>query len=637
MASVAQISDIKGLVTQEGDLEEILKNRDPISDHGGLLTISSLAKVLFEDKAPEEIDGPVQFSTDFSFFEDEFDWDEVAVDVASFDMFASEFAEAEEELLNSNLEDPNALAGEVDTEQLDTALGEFEPMIEEREGSDDDEDGEDESLTALVADDTEETPIAIVESTAPEEGELQATDESTDATEPIATTDEPETTTVPKEEKPTDDVRQSEPTPLIGAITLEDISLLEGSKETTISAYVDTPPATDLTITLSNAATIIIKAGESTGVSTPFAIQEDDLIIDSEEYELSIKETSGGGYDRLDSSDTALVKITDTIDTVYVKVVGSDSVDESSGESLEHKVVLVDKDGESVTVPEGESLTVGLVYTDGDNLDSDDFASSRVLEVTIEGGQSEVAISNKIADDFFAEGSESYTLGIATVSGENSFESVEISPEEVTGSIVDSDSLEALSDTATATETGDEYLASEDESDDGQSASGNVIDSDSSSNDLDMSLVEVKVGDTAYTLPENGSNIEIKGNYGTLSINSSGAYTYSVDESLTDSWNIGDEGAESFSYIVTDGYNQASANLDITVEGRNDAPEITSITGNDRATHTVEGVLDLDGDGNGDTVTPNDLLAKDKGITFTSDNGDFRLNMGEANSSMSVD
>jgi VCBS repeat-containing protein len=628
MASVAQISDIKGLVTQEGDLEEILKNRDPISDHGGLLTISGIAKVLFEDKAPEEIDGPVQFSTDFSFFEDGFDWNEVAVDVASFDMFTNEFGGEEEELLNSNLEDPNALAGEVDTEQLDTGLAEFEPVIEERGGSNDDEES-----PALATDETEETPVAIAESAVPEESVAQTT-ENADSETPIAT-EEPET---PKDkESPKDESEISEPTPLIGAITLEDISIPEGSKEATISAFVDTPPATDLTITLSNGATIIIKAGESTGVSTPFAIQEDDLVIDPEEYELSIKETSGGGYDSLDSSDTALVEVTDTIDTVYVKVVGSDSVDESSGESLEHKVVLVDKDGEPVTVPEGESVTVSLAYSDEENLDSDDFESSRVLEVTIEGGQSEVAISNEVSDDFFDEGSESYTLGIAAVGGENSFESVEISPEEVTGSIVDSDSLSALNDEATATETGYEYLASEDESDDGQSASGNIIDTDSASNGLEMSLVEVKVDDTVYTLPEDDSNISIKGNYGTLSINSSGAYTYSVDESLTDSWNIGDEGAESFSYTITDGYNQASASLEITVEGRDDAPEITSITGNDRATHRVEGVLDLDGDGNGDSVTPEELLARDKGITFTSDNGDFRLDMGEGNSSMSVD
>lgn len=37
-STIATITDIRGLVTQGENAEEILKDRDPISENGGLLT-----------------------------------------------------------------------------------------------------------------------------------------------------------------------------------------------------------------------------------------------------------------------------------------------------------------------------------------------------------------------------------------------------------------------------------------------------------------------------------------------------------------------------------------------------------------------------------------------------------------------
>jgi len=180
---------------------------------------------------------------------------------------------------------------------------------------------------------------------------------------------------------------------------------------------------------------------------------------------------------------------------------------------------------------------------------------------------------------------------------------------------------------------------------DGQSASGNIITDttadDASNTELTLSITEVKFGNEpnvqTYTLPTDGTNLEITSDYGTLTINNTGAYTYDVNETATDSLNVGDNPVESFTYTLTDGYNTDTADLKITVEGRDDAPEITSITANDRATHTIDGVVDLDGDGAIDTITPDDLLNNNGSPTFTSDNGNFILEVGNENSSMSVE
>lgn len=66
--AIARITDIKGLVTLDGTSQEILKNRDEISDHGGILTIDEFAKIIFEDGREVEVTGPVAFNLDSTFF-----------------------------------------------------------------------------------------------------------------------------------------------------------------------------------------------------------------------------------------------------------------------------------------------------------------------------------------------------------------------------------------------------------------------------------------------------------------------------------------------------------------------------------------------------------------------------------------
>ncbi|MBV1790124.1 retention module-containing protein, partial [Marinobacterium sp. D7] len=152
-------------------------------------------------------------------------------------------------------------------------------------------------------------------------------------------------------------------------ITLGDVSVDEGSEGATITATVNNPvTGSPLVITLDNGATITIPVGESSGESTPFEIQGDDVYVDGESYTVAISSTDGGNYEALDSSDTATVEINDTIDTVTVKVfavVGEELLDASDvaeGATATYVAHAVDPDGNIIDGAEG---TVDISFTHG--------------------------------------------------------------------------------------------------------------------------------------------------------------------------------------------------------------------------------------------------------------------------------
>ncbi len=125
-------------------------------------------------------------------------------------------------------------------------------------------------------------------------------------------------------------------------------------------------------------------------------------------------------------------------DSIYVKITHNDSTVE--GGDLTHTVTLVDKDGNLVTVPVGEKITVTLTYTSTTGNVTDNDFTTIVKTVDIEGGNSGTTITNITKDDFVGEGDEVYTLTITDVTQENgTFENVAIHTTEnsVTGTIRD--------------------------------------------------------------------------------------------------------------------------------------------------------------------------------------------------------
>ncbi|WP_298981845.1 cadherin domain-containing protein [uncultured Roseibium sp.] len=115
---------------------------------------------------------------------------------------------------------------------------------------------------------------------------------------------------------------------------------------------------------------------------------------------------------------------------------------------------------------------------------------------------------------------------------------------------------------------------------------GNVL-----SNDLDpegnMSVTNIRF-DGADHVP----GTEIQGTYGTITINTDGTYTYSLDETKTETKCLaeGETAEELFTYTVTDGGGLAdTAILKISVEGYNNAPSAVLLDGAaaDTTTHTL--------------------------------------------------
>jgi hypothetical protein len=136
-------------------------------------------------------------------------------------------------------------------------------------------------------------------------------------------------------------------------------------------------------------------------------------------------------------------------DTVYVKIIDDASVVE--GEDLVHHVQLVDKDGNAVVIPDGETLTVTLEYSN-DTTEDGDYSNTREVTVTLDkntqtdgNGIYKLPITNETIDDFMANensdnSNESYKLSITNVAqSNNSFENVaiDLAHNSVTGKILD--------------------------------------------------------------------------------------------------------------------------------------------------------------------------------------------------------
>ncbi|MCE0782929.1 immunoglobulin-like domain-containing protein, partial [Pseudomonas sp. NMI542_15] len=127
-------------------------------------------------------------------------------------------------------------------------------------------------------------------------------------------------------------------------ITADQASVAENVKPT-FTVHINTALAHDLVVTLSNNATVTIKAGET---SAPYehAAQGDDVYQDAGEITLGIKsavDATGAAFENLQLGGDASVKVTDTIDEVVAKLTASQSVTE--GGEITYTITLTNKDG----------------------------------------------------------------------------------------------------------------------------------------------------------------------------------------------------------------------------------------------------------------------------------------------------
>ena len=209
------------------------------------------------------------------------------------------------------------------------------------------------------------------------------------------------------------------------------------------TASLTNPTDTAMTVTLSGGQTITIAAGTASG-SVSVAAPSDDAFIDAGSVSKTITGFSGGNLENVITDSTpAVTAISDTIDSTTVSISGSASVAE--GAAASYTVALT---GTAQT-----DVTVNLTYS-GIAADGSDYTG--VASVVITAGSSSANFNIATLDDALAEGSENFTVSIASATGGN-FEKLVVSPVNgsITSGIVDNDiATVSLSATPTLTEAG---------------------------------------------------------------------------------------------------------------------------------------------------------------------------------------
>ncbi len=238
-------------------------------------------------------------------------------------------------------------------------------------------------------------------------------------------------------------------------VTLGASAQVNEGGQITYSASVNNAPQSDLVLTLSNGASITIKAGELNGSVTVDA-PIDDVYQDGSSLTVSITGSQGGNYEQLDTSSTVTTDVVDTVDTTTVTLSSA-----TNGQIVTEGGSIVYTASVSNPVT-GSPLTVTL---------------SNGVVITIPVGSSS-ANSEPVpvrGDDIYQQGEESLRVTIDKTSGGN-YESV-VTTGTITNTVVDDQ------DAPTLTLTGDANVV------EGGKASYTLTISDAPKTDLTVKVV----------------------------------------------------------------------------------------------------------------------------------------------------
>jgi hypothetical protein len=189
------------------------------------------------------------------------------------------------------------------------------------------------------------------------------------------------------------------------------------------TATLSAPAQTDVTVQLSNGATITILANTSSG-SVPFAAPADDVHLDAGSVSVTIATASGGNFESLTINPAAAVTtITDTADTSTVTLTASPAVAE--GGNIVYTATL--------SAPAQTDVTVTL--------------SNNALITILAGNAIGTVAVAAPGDDVYTDAS-SVSASISSASGGN-FENLTINPAAATTVITDTVDTSTVSLTAT--------------------------------------------------------------------------------------------------------------------------------------------------------------------------------------------
>ncbi|WP_322845465.1 immunoglobulin-like domain-containing protein [Pseudomonas sp. B33.4] len=132
------------------------------------------------------------------------------------------------------------------------------------------------------------------------------------------------------------------------------------------TATLTNPAGTPVTVTLSNGSVITIEAGKTTGTVTVPA-PADDVYKDAGKVEVTIKDATGGNFENLvPSTVPAVTNVTDTIDTITVKLTATESAAEGGTVTYTATVgAPVTGSPVVVTLANGQTITIGVGQTTG--------------------------------------------------------------------------------------------------------------------------------------------------------------------------------------------------------------------------------------------------------------------------------
>ncbi len=368
------------------------------------------------------------------------------------------------------------------------------------------------------------------------------------------------------------------PTPT-GTLTLTATqTLTEAGGALVYTANVTQAPTSDLTITLSNGSTIVIRGGDTSGSTTVQVADNNTPYIDPSVISTTITGTTGGGGLVVTTDPTpAVTTITDTIDTTFASITGTQSVVE--GQAATYTITLSN--------PAQTEVTINLTYS-GTATDGTDY--TQVVSVKIPANSSSVTFDLNTLNDTIPEGVENVTVAIGAISGGN-FENVAVSPTNgsVTTTIIDNDALPVVDPNGGGNGTNSETTFTEGQA--GVSIANQLTITDADSPNLQSARVTLTNPQDTDTLVVGSPNANIAVSTATVNgqivLTLTGAATAAEYEAVIKSITFQNSSEDpsvadrTITVTVNDGQNDSALATSIVhVVAVNDAPTV-SFTGTD--------------------------------------------------------
>ena len=187
-------------------------------------------------------------------------------------------------------------------------------------------------------------------------------------------------------------------------LTLNDVTVDEGTGTATITGSLDHAPETTLVVTLNNGATMTFEPSYVPGTlipSTSFLINNgEDVYKDGSNFQLSVAGTTGGNFEKLDTSDTATVTVKDTVDTTTLTL-NDAIVDEGTGTAtITGSLNYAPETTLVVTLDNGATITFEPSYVPGTPVTSTGFPINNGEDVYKDGSNFQLSVAGTTGGNF---------------------------------------------------------------------------------------------------------------------------------------------------------------------------------------------------------------------------------------------